>query len=69
MTPPAWRPIETAPMDGTKFLAYRRGEVATAFRVPWNAGTMWVFGVQCGSEEHWPNVKPTHWMPLPEPPE
>jgi hypothetical protein len=55
-------------MDGTQFLGYRRGLVATSYRVPRDDCEMWSFGVQCGAVEHWPEVKPSHWMPFPAPP-
>lgn len=63
-----WQPIETAPNDGTEFLAYRRGKVATAYRVPRDDCEMWVFGGSSAAVEHFPSIKPTHWMPLPQPP-
>lgn len=62
---PKWLPIETAPKDGTEFLAYRRGLVATAYRVPRDDCEMWSFGSNCASVEYLPDIKPTHWMHLP----
>lgn len=66
---PAWQPIETAPMDGTRFLAYRRGRIADAYRAPRDDCEMWVFGGESGAFENFPEVKPSHWMPLPLSPE
>jgi hypothetical protein len=72
-----WQPIETAPTDGTRFLAYRQcddpediGVVSTlrrhdpggALRNPKHNYETWV--TDFGS----PSTQPTHWMPLPEPP-
>ena len=70
-----WQPIETAPKDGTYFIGWNgnlafktsRGkyydkwphqEGGPTFREEWNA---------YDSSSMWP-WKPTHWMPLPEPP-
>jgi hypothetical protein len=74
-----WKPIETAPRDGTWFLAfwpqYRIG--------PWEyrslvMQTEWVFdaddnswGFESGENyaDEFDGDAPTHWMPLPNPPE
>ena len=68
-----WKPIETAPKDGTIIIAYspHDGRVRTMqfdsheyrkrpqphWRATNNFGIMWDMERQ-----------PTHWMPLPEPP-
>lgn len=59
-----WRPIETAPKDGTNVLMYRDGNVKQAH---------WLADEQAwGSRRHgwkfsaWDG--PTHWMPIPPPP-
>jgi len=72
-----WQPIETAPTDGTRFLAYRSGDdpedigvvsiihrhdPGGALRNPKHNYETWV--TDFGS----PSTQPTHWMPLPEPP-
>ena len=67
--PAGWLPIETAPKDGTEFLGYRHGRMATSHCVPRDDCEMWVFGNESGAYECWPQVRPTHWMPLPSPPE
>lgn len=75
-----WQPIETAPKDGTTFLAYD---------TPEGGLSMGVVLCKWDSEEgydhtewppHWVAMDPangddleccnlTHWMPLPEPPQ
>ena len=61
-----WQPIETAPKDGTHVLGYG----------PMDDGTYWMEDLYWyESMEAWPitfmhgHGEPTHWMPLPEPPE
>lgn len=66
-----WRPIETAPKDGTRVLVgrfapdrYKReGTIAVDY---WHTGARNDFvGWGKFNMHHWP---PTHWMPLPDPP-
>jgi hypothetical protein len=67
--PQAWQPIETAPKDGTRLLLARTQVLSGELIVvsgSWNSG---------GSMHmpHWMTpvlgFQPTHWMPLPAPPE
>ena len=60
-----WRPIETAPTDGTPFLAVT-GNWRTV--CSWNKHRHdWC--VSSPSYESYPvDERPTHWMPLPSPP-
>lgn len=59
-----WQPIETAPKDGTDILTWTH--LPDAFNpyivVKWKRGT-WVAVDPLGE------YLPTHWMPLPEPPQ
>lgn len=58
-----WRPIETAPKDGTEVLVYvprRLGAIYAAASNP--TGNQW-WARNMG------DLRPTHWMPLPTPPE
>lgn len=75
-----WEPIETAPKDGTWILAVARGFVpAVAKWEPgWRKGGSFEFvEVETfANDDHWQEYvdttdpwRPTHWMPLPEPPE
>ena len=65
---PAWRPIETAPKDGTLFLG--TNERSGACCVTWFGKTShvplygWCEGVDGEDIDLW---WPTHWMPLPPP--
>lgn len=54
---PQWQPIETAPRDGTEILGYREG-----------LGT-WIVNWDPDEQDFSPGWTPTHWMPLPEPPD
>ena len=63
-----WQPIETAPKDGTVFLGYKRGQFRECYKVPRDDCDMWCFGGTSGADDLFPNIKPTHWMPLPKPP-
>lgn len=68
-----WRGIETAPRDGTPFLAYNRmvGVYNTAFTTHWPGfGSADYEGFPCGFWSMlgaW-DCQPTHWMPLPPAP-
>jgi len=63
-----WQPIATAPKDGTVFLGYRDGKMRESYRVQRPDCEMWVFGSSSGAVEIAPQLKPTHWMPLPAAP-
>lgn len=57
---PRWRPIAEAPRDGTDVLIYDPTDPKSPFAVDWfshDADTPGWLG------------NPTHWMPLPAPPE
>lgn len=60
---PKWRPIETAPKDGTLVIIYDpRSHRAYACGFE--------FGIwQTGVWDSRGPVSPTHWLPLPPPPE
>ncbi len=79
-----WQPIETAPKDGSAFLAYgvhtgsptdaAKGVVAGDH---WWGIILWdIWREMRGTEDRWCFSKdgkptwsaPTHWMPLPDPP-
>ena len=66
-----WQPIETAPKDGTKVLLGRFSGTGTdhdgRVRVDWyrQLGDSYI-GWGDFNMRYWP---PTHWMPIPPPPE
>lgn len=64
--PQGWQPIETAPKDGTRVLAYWPDcscQVESWFG-PWLGEMVWQSEFEWGSRRN----NPTHWMPLLEPP-
>jgi hypothetical protein len=60
-----WQPIETAPNDGTQFLAYGDGNgVESSVYICSRR-----YGLDGWREAYTKRaMRPTHWMPLPEPP-
>lgn len=46
------KPIETAPKDGTHFVAYQNGEV---YRCRWRNGVWWDYSTSTSGD-------PTHWI-------
>jgi hypothetical protein len=63
-----WQPIETAPKDGTRILAWFSGEEPEPIVVKWRVGFdrfPWVESDESGA--YGAHVV-THWMPLPESP-
>ena len=69
----AWQPIETAPKDGTRVLAFVPGENGGPRILNWCSDAEWLHGWE---DERGVILKdhpsssgaPTHWMPLPPPP-
>lgn len=69
MSKRVWQPIATAPKDGSDVDLWVGGE-----RIPearWERGRWSVWGLSQYDCMGWVVVqgKPTHWMPLPGPPE
>lgn len=69
MSEDGWRPIETAPRDGTYILiGWFEFEGQNSMEVAFWHGTL---GAWCQTSKAFtsdPNWQPTHWMPLPSPP-
>lgn len=64
-----WRPVESAPKDGTPLLLFARSKDAHAqiWIVGWFLADIgWVEG--CFAPNQPTGIVPTHWMPLPVPP-
>lgn len=65
----SWQPIETAPKDGTSFLACHAG--SGVHQITWHGKAShiplygWAHGEDVEDVDLW---SPTHWMPLPAPP-
>lgn len=75
--PTNWQPIETAPRDGTRVLLFRHGPNNQIVCGWWNTDcyakrprSYWSHDFEriCGTIDARQNP-PTHWMPLPEPPQ
>jgi hypothetical protein len=57
-----WKPIETSPKNGSRFLAWRDGEVFTvSWYPPWEGSNGLVLGGQSWHFADW--SFPTHWRP------
>lgn len=68
--PDGWRPIETAPRDGTDVLVWTPGydcNVAFWGTDDWQSGHWFTSGGHDGTSMT-PGQGPSHWMPLPEGP-
>lgn len=60
-----WQPIETAPKD-EMFIYYQKRDGKRCVGLAYHT----VSGELCDSEGNWhERLYPTHWMPLPDPPE
>jgi hypothetical protein len=65
LAPSAWRPIETAPQDGTYVLVVE-GQFVSQARFVSDSG--W-FEANNDPTDHWGGpFSPTHWQPMPLPP-
>lgn len=72
-----WKPIETAPKDGTRVLLYLScGKQCVArTQVHLFEGLKWVIYGEIGKPNCWclaeedKDTQLTHWMPLPSPPQ
>lgn len=67
-----WKPIETAPRDGTEVILHDRGTVGSGFWSKsdgaYRADDGWFWEMDRGDLLIARNCSPTEWMPLPPPP-
>lgn len=67
-----WQPIETAPRDGTRILAFGGGlgEIAEVVSYNERVGCWNAPNDTLDDTDYEPDgyIRPTHWMPLPLPP-
>ncbi len=66
-----WQPIETATKDGTRLLLWAAGSAADEIEVGYWSTSVWTYGggwINCENRSDTVVLKPTHWMPLPMPP-
>lgn len=64
----AWRPIETAPLDGAEVDLFLMG-VGRKTDCHFHCGQWLKWGYEEDEEGHWEHVDDaTHWMPIPAPP-
>ncbi len=72
-----WKPIETAPKDGTKIDLWYPHGIGRVIDSYWHSIQAWGRDEQIPADEGDPTeiafvtlgCEPTHWMPLPEPPQ
>ena len=61
-----WQPIETAPKDGTRFMAYERSDESEFYLCWWEED----FPEWQGWQNVWDSEpEPTHWTRRPDPPQ
>jgi hypothetical protein len=63
---PQWRPIETAPRDGTSLLLYDCGASIGRFEAYSAYEGAWVVNLVSNTSRV--RIRPTHWQPLPQEP-
>jgi hypothetical protein len=68
-----WQPIETAPKDGRRIVAWRQGYGWNGWEVlRWKVNTRTgreYFGDPLENDDYdLADEQPTHWLPIPEPP-
>jgi hypothetical protein len=68
-----WQPIDTAPKDGSNVLVCIAGLTGSQGEAFWYQGdeyaSGWITWDGANHTRTFYTTPPTHWMPLPEPPE
>ena len=62
-----WQPIETAPKDGTKILAFDPSLFGICLAIWYQGG--WYVSEESQDGSGYEDMPISHWMPLPPPPE
>ena len=68
----SWQPIETAPKDGTKvwlFIPSDEPQQVVGLFDTWGDHSWWAYADRVLQDITGEAGTPTHWMPLPAPPE
>ena len=67
---PNWRPIDTAPRDGTRILVFDPNYSGRIAACEFDSYNKWIERGHDYASEVWGlgEMKPTHWAPLPLPP-
>ena len=65
-----WKSIKSAPRDGTRILLYAKSKIDHAYYMApgYYDDSPKLSNYDSGPWEWGLTIKPTHWMPLPEPP-
>ena len=65
-----WQPIETAPRDGRHVLTFQEMQEPSEVVMKYDSWCdLWVYADELLSDVDPAPEQPTHWMPLPAPPE
>jgi hypothetical protein len=64
-----WKPFETAPKDGKKYIFWKNGDITTAW---WQGGRFggngWCYELPDNIDAGFTKNLPTHWDYMPPPP-
>lgn len=68
--PPKWKPIDTAPKDGTQVLSFEPNKNISQFTPEkgWIESIRFRKELEVWEDDEGNRLNPTHWQPLPDPP-